>query len=194
MTIAISQVLHIIKIVLQMIAVQCKEKKNILIYLILVNLFASFGYLLLTAYTGLLTCGIAVVQTVIQYFYDKKKKKVPKSFAYIYILTSIIGGIFMYKSIIDILPILSFVMYTLSIMQKDTKHVRIYTLLKLLLWIPYDGLKLAIASMIGRIITIISTIIGMIRLDRKKVNRSIKLLNSAKELNTNVYNNGGTVI
>ena len=43
-----------------------------------------------------------------------------------------------------------------------------FTLLKLLLWIPYDAFNFAFASMIGRIITVISTIVGMIRLDRKK--------------------------
>ena len=166
MEILISQVFQIIKIVIQMVAVQFKEKKHILISFLLVNLFAATGYLLLKAYTGLITCSIAIIQTLIQYIYDKKNKTVPRYFVGIYLIASVVGGLVTYKSFIDILPILSFVMYTLSIIQKDSKHVRIFTLLKLILWIPYDGFKLAIASMIGRIITVISTIIGMIRLDK----------------------------
>ena len=167
MEIIISQIFQIIKIIIQMIAVQFKEKKHILVSFLLVNAFAAIGYLLLGAYTGLITCSIAIVQTLIQFYFDKLKKDVPKYFILIYLASSIVGGLFTYKSFIDILPVLSFLMYTLSILQKDSKHVRIFTLLKLLLWIPYDGFKLAIASMIGRIITIISTIVGMIRLDRK---------------------------
>lgn len=167
MEIIISQIFQIIKIIIQMVAVQFKDKKHILISFLLVNTFAAAGYLLLKAYTGLITCSIAIIQTLIQFIYDKRNKEVPKYFIFLYLFSSIIGGIFTYKTIIDILPILSFVMYTFSILQKDSKHVRIFTLLKLLLWIPYDGFKLAIASMIGRTITIVSTIVGMIRLDRK---------------------------
>ena len=168
MEIVLPQIFHVIKVVLQMVAVQFKQKKHILIAFIFVNLFAAMGYILLKAYTGLVTTSIAVVQTTIQYIYDKKQKEVPKYFVIIYLISSIIGGFFTFKTFIDILPILSFVMYTLSILPKKESTVRKFTLLKLLLWIPYDAYKLAIASMIGRIITVVSTIIGMVRLDRNK--------------------------
>lgn len=168
MEIILPQLFHVIKVVLQMVAVQFKQKKHILIAFIFVNIFAGLGYILLGAYTGLLTCGIAVIQTIIQYIFDKKQKEVPKYFSIIYLVSSIIGGFFTYKTFIDILPLLSFVMYTLSILPKKESTVRKFTLLKLLLWIPYDAFNFAFASMIGRIITVISTIVGMIRLDIKK--------------------------
>ena len=166
-----SQVLHIIKIIIQMVAVQFKDKKHILICFIIANVLSAAGYLLLGAYTGLIACSIAMIQTIIQYIYDNKNKEVPKSIILIYIISSCIGGMYTYKTLIDILPIISLVMNSLSLLQKDSKHVRVYTLLKYLAWIPYDAYKLAIVSLIGRLMTISSAIIGMIRFHEKENNQ-----------------------
>lgn len=168
MEIIIPQIFHVIKIVLQSVAVQFKQKKHILICFIFVNIFAAIGYILLKAYSGLIVCVIAILQTIIQYLYDKKKKETPKIIIVFYFVFAILGGIFTYKTIIDILPILSFIAYVLSIIQKNESNVRKYTLVKLILWIPYDLYNLAVVSCVGRIVTIISTIISMLRLDHKK--------------------------
>ena len=168
----VSQVLHVIKVILQTVAVQFKKKKHILIAFILVNLFAAIGYMLLKAYSGLIIGLIAVIQTAIQYIFDKKNKNVPKVIIALYFISSIIGGIYTYKTLIDILPVLSFIMYIMSIIQKKESKVRLFTFIKLILWIPYDLYNLAIASCIGRIITLVSTIVGIMRLDRKKVLKS----------------------
>lgn len=171
MLIFLSQVLHIIKIIIQMVAVQFKDKKNILICFIIANVLSAAGYLLLGAYTGLVACSIALIQTIIQYIYDNKNKEVPKTIIFLYIVTSCIGGMYTYKTLIDILPIISLVMNSLSLLQKDSKHVRVYTLLKYLAWIPYDAYKLAIVSLIGRLMTISSAIIGMIRFHNNENNQ-----------------------
>ena len=170
MEILLPQLFHIIKVVLQMIAVQFKQKRNILISFIFVNLFSAIGYILLGAYSGVLICSIAIIQTIVQYIYDKKGKKVPKYVITLYFISSILGGIYTYKTFIDILPILSFLMYIMSIIQSKESNVRKFTLIKLILWVPYDLYNLAIASGIGRIVTIISTVIGMHRLDNKEKN------------------------
>ena len=126
----------------------------------------GIGYILLKAYSGLVVCSIAIIQTIAQYYFDKKQKETPKYFILLYFILAILGGVITYKTLIDILPIFSFIAYVLSIIQKETSKIRFFTLIKLILWIPYDLYSLAVVSCIGRIITVISTIIGIIRLDK----------------------------
>ena len=62
----IAQILSFIAMVINMIAVQLKTKKQILLTIVASNLLFIISYILLKAYVGAITCGIVAIE-IIQY-------------------------------------------------------------------------------------------------------------------------------
>ena len=66
----IAQVFGIIGIICSVLSMQMKTKKNIMIFLILLNLASAFNFLFLDSYSGLLISSFAVIETFINYLFD----------------------------------------------------------------------------------------------------------------------------
>lgn len=160
-----SQVLGFLGVLSNIIGVQLKNKRNIMIAFIIANIFFSLCFLLLKSYSGMVISLFSVVQTVINYSFDKKDKKIPKYLIIFYIIISIICGLLTYKKALDVLPIICSILYTLSIVQTMEKRIRFITLINVSLWTAYDFMVGAYASGINSIILISSTLIAIIRYD-----------------------------
>ncbi len=157
-----------ISILINVITMQQKNKKNILIGLTFVNLTAIICYLLLKSYSAVIVDTIAMVQTYIKYKFDQQDKKMPIYIQFIFIAISIIGGIFTSHNLLDVIPIICLVLYTLSILQSKEKNIRLFTVANILGWMIYDFYAKAYVGILLSLFTLTSTIIAIIRYDIKK--------------------------
>ena len=164
----IAQFFGILVIISNIIAMQLKEKKNIIFMFFLINIFSTINYLLLNSYSGALICFFAIIQLFVNNFFEKRGKQISKIIIFAYIIISIILGLLTYKGIIDIIPIICSILFTISIIQSKEKYIRILTLVNILCWIPYGVICRAYTAAISDLITMISTIIGIYRFDIRK--------------------------
>ncbi len=147
------------------IGIQLKKKKHIMISFIFASLFFSINFALIKAYSGAVFSFIATIQTFINYCYDNKNKKYPILLIYSYVITALICGFLTYSNIIDLLPILSSIIYILTIIQKKEKYIRFLTLIYISLFVVYDFIIKAYLPLISGTIFVISIIISIIRYD-----------------------------
>ena len=165
----IAQILGIIGPSIKIISIQFKNKKNILLMFILVNLIIGIELSLLNAYTGALVCFVAVIQTIINYIYTTKNKKLPKFFIIIYVIVSLCVGIFSYKELMDLLTFFCAMLYIASICQTKEKNIRIISFLNFVFWIIYNLYHRAYTDALFKIAFLISTAIAIYRYDIKNI-------------------------
>lgn len=165
----VAQFFGVLVIISNIIAMQMKNKKQIIFMFILANLFSAINFVLLQSYSGAIICIFAIVQTFINKIFEKKVQKIPIIVIIIYIVISIILGAITFNSYIDILPIICSILYTITIIQNKEKNIRRITLVNIVLWIIYDIVCQAYTAGISDSLMIISTFIGMYRFDYKKV-------------------------
>ena len=165
----IAQILGIIGPSIKIISIQFKNKKNILLMFILVNLIIGIELALLDAYTGALVCFVAVIQTMINYIYVKKDKKLPNFFIVIYVIASLIVGIYSYKELMDILTILCAMLYIASICQTKEKNIRIISFLNFVFWIIYNIYHMAYTDALFKIAFLVSNANAIYKYDIKKI-------------------------
>ncbi len=153
------------------IGIQLKKKKSIMLSFMFSTLFFSINFLLIKAYAGSVISFISTIETFINYCYDKKEKEYPLPLIYSYIFISLISGAFTYRSIIDILPVLSSIVFIFTIIQKKEKNIRFLTLIYMLLFVAYDYIVCAYMPLLAATIYVVSIIISIIRYDimKKKI-------------------------
>lgn len=164
----IAQFFGVLVIIANVLAMQMKNKKQIILMFILANLFSAINFLLLKSYSGALICGFAIIQTLINKIFENKEVKVPKVIIGIYILILIALGRITYTNYIDILPIICSILYTLTILQEKESNIRKISLLNILLWVIYDITIKAYTASLSDILMTISTLIGIYRFDFRK--------------------------
>lgn len=167
----VAQLFGVLTIISNVIAMQMKNKKQIIFCYILANLFSAINFVLLQSYSGAIICLFAIIQTFINNIFEKKEKKLPKIIIAIYIFISILLGAVTFRSMIDILPIICSILYTLIIIQNKEKNIRKIALINIVIWVFYDIICRAYTAAISDSITTISTLIGIYRFDIKKADR-----------------------
>lgn len=164
----LAQILSFIAMVINMIAVQLKTKKQILLTIVISNLLFVISYLLLGAYVGALICGIVAIEIIINTILDGKGKKTPKYIIILYLIISILIGFLTFNSLIDLLPIIASILFLFTLVKSKEKYVRLLILGNLTSWIIYDFFVKAYLAGISDLFVISSTITAIIRYDIKK--------------------------
>lgn len=164
----LAQILSLIAMVINVVAVQLKTKKQILLAIVAANIFFVTSYILLGAYTGALTCIILITVIIINTILEDKGKKTPKILIGIYSIIYIVIGIITFNSLIDILPIIASILFIVTIRQEKEKYVRLLILGNSISWIIYDFIVSAYLTSISDLFTIVSTITAIYRYDIKK--------------------------
>ena len=164
----VAQFFGVLVIISNVIAMQMKKKKQIIICYVLANLFSSINFYLLNSYSGAIICLFAIFQTFINNYFEKNEKDVPKVLIVLYIIISILLGSITFNNYIDIMPIVCSILYTIIILQKKEANIRKIALINIIIWVVYDILCRAYPLAISDLITTASTIIGIYRFDIKK--------------------------
>ncbi len=114
---------------------QCKKRKQILFYLVIGNVIGAIGLIFLKAYAGALIQFVFGLETYINYRLEIKEKKNTPLLVGFYILLSIIASVITFKSWINIVPLISAFLHTITIIQEEENKV--INLSSLILWMPY---------------------------------------------------------
>lgn len=166
----LAQVLSFIAMIINIVAVQLKTKKQILLTTVVSNLFLIISYVLLGAYVGALNCSVVAIEIIINTILEDKGKRTPVLLIILYLMIFVLIGFTAFNSIIDFLSILGSTLFVLTFIQSKEKYVRLLILGNLILWIIYDFLVAAYFACISDLFVMFSTITAIYRYDiRKKV-------------------------
>ena len=123
-----------------------KSKKGFL----LLGIFGDIAYGMSFLFVGSWSAGVIALLSCLQfffvYFFEKKNKTMPKIIAFLFIVIFIGVGSLTWNSAWDIIPLASYIWYTLTLYIKDVKSIRLMYILPNILLVVYDIMVMAYAS------------------------------------------------
>ena len=161
----IAQSISVVTTIIAILCMQLKKMNIILIFQIAANALAGMTYFFLDGKSGLGISILAVVQTVVMYFYGKKEKT-PHWAVTLAFCASYVGySLIVYQNVFDLLPAAAAIFFALSVAQKKPSYYRIFAAINPLFWIMYDIHTLAYVYILMHSEIFISAVLGIIRLD-----------------------------
>lgn len=151
-------------ILASIISFQCKKHSSIIFFRTLNEFIFAIQYFLLGAYTGTAVSVIGCVRNIIftKRVSQGKKTTLP---VIIFSLLFIIFGIVTWQGKKSILIIVAKVLSTMAYGNKNTTVVRGVIFITSISWLIYNSVVFSIAGVLCEAFTIVSLIIGIIRLD-----------------------------
>ena len=159
-----AQIFAIIALIIMFFSYQKKSKKDFLFLQIFMNLFFGLQYFLLNAFSALASNIVSIIKSVIFYKYEKENRKIPTGLLILFVIIIITLGIFTYNGLSSIIPIIIAILYTYGTWQNKLINTYKIGVLAAILWIYYNFVVGAYASVIGSVIELIASITGLIRL------------------------------
>ena len=161
----IAQSISIVTTVIAILCVQLKKMNWILICQISANFLAGTTYFFIDGKSGLGISIIAVLQTVVMFLYEKKKKT-PHWLVTVAFCAAYVGySLLVYQTVFDLLPAAAAVFFALSVAQKKPERYRIFAAINPTFWVAYDIYAQAFVYIFMHSGIFISAIVGIIRLD-----------------------------
>ena len=159
-----AQILNCIGSTVNMVGINIKDKKKILLFFIVGNILTAVATGLLAAWVGMLILIVFVIETIINYFWDKKYDKYPVWLILIYVIVPCVLSAITFQSAWDLLPIAAGILFPLALLSRDFK-LRLLNLLSVSVWIPYN---LHIGQYVGAVscaVFVVINLVAIIRLD-----------------------------
>ena len=157
----ISQFIGFLAFGISILAYHKNNKEKILGNMVISNILNLLHYLLLGAYTGCITKGLAIFRDSFIIMKDKNQKYNKNFFLYIFIIIYIIVSIVTYKNIWSLLPLVAAIIYLIPIWNGDKKVVKQTALFCYFLWLIYNVFVFSIAGIFSNIVSIVSTSIAV---------------------------------
>lgn len=164
----LSDIAHIINVcnaVIAVLVMQLKDMKSILIGHITINLISGVAFFLLGGYSGAAIAGIAIVQCVVMFFYDRKSIKPPLPVVLLFMAAYIAGSVFNYHSPVDLLAALAALFFAIGVTRSKPSVVRLWNALNPLTWMVYDIFIDGYGALIMHGVIFLSLVIAILRLD-----------------------------
>jgi len=159
----VAQIFGVIGIILSVLSMQMKTKKNIMLMLLGLNLASALNFLFLDSFSGSLVCFFAVFETLINYLFDSRKKKVPIAVIVFYVIVNIALGVSTFTGWIDVLPIICALLYCATVCVKQEPTIRKLMFGNQTIWLIYDLIVKAYFFGVSNVLTLISIIVSMVR-------------------------------
>ena len=153
-----------IGILASIISFQCKKHNKILLFRTLNESFFALQYFLLGAYTGMTMNLIGCVRNIIFSKQVEKGKKTVAS-SIVFCILFFVLGLFTWQGPKSILIIIAKILSTIAYGNKNTTVVRAIIFVTSTSWLVYNYSVFSIAGVICEAFTLVSLIIGVIRLD-----------------------------
>ena len=160
----IIQLIGVLGIIASIISFQCKKHSSILLFRTLNEAVFALQYFLLDAYTGMAMNLIGCVRNIIftkQVSYGKKTTISTVVFSILFFIL----GVFTWQGIKSILIIIAKVLSTLAYGNKNTTIVRAIIFITSSSWLIYNYFVSSYAGVMCEAFTLISLVVGVIRLD-----------------------------
>lgn len=158
------QLIGALGIIASIISFQCKKHNSILFFRTLNESLFAIQYFLLGAFTGMAMNLVGCVRNVIFTKQVSNSKKTTVS-TIVFSVLFLIFGLFTWQGVKSILIIIAKVLSTLAYGNKNTTIVRAIIFITSSSWLVYNYFVSSYAGMLCEIFTLVSLIIGIIRLD-----------------------------
>ena len=158
------QALGIVGLLFGAAAFQSNKSKNIVVLKLLNDLFFSFKYLLLGAYTGAVMNWISCLRNLI-YARCTIKEKSNRVWMAVFCIFMLVTGILSWSSPMSLIAIIGKLLTTVSYGMKDAKKIRLLTLPSSVGWLIYDGYYGSMGGVINQILVLCSIGISIVRYD-----------------------------
>ena len=145
-----------------------RDMKLILLCVFSANALVGASYLATGAVNGAVTCFVCAAQAIINYFFDRKNKKLPVWLIVVYALTFIVVNILVFEHIFDLITMVASLTFIMCIGQKSGAKYRFWTILNMGLWLIYDVLSGSYSVLVSHILQFLFPIVGKVLFDRKK--------------------------
>ena len=166
----IAQVLGAIALVLMVISYFVKKKISFLFLQIIANLFYGLSFIFSSSLVAGINSIISILRVIQLYFYEKAGKTDPPYIIIIYSIIYIIVGIIFFNNILDIIPIITPIIFTIAMSMKNMQMVRYLMLPPNALLVFYAVMCQAYTTAILNFVEIIALIVAIIKfsIDKKK--------------------------
>ncbi len=161
----IAQGISVITAIIAIMSAQLKNMKAILVTQIIGNSLASSTYFLLGGFSGAGISIIAVLQTVVMYFYNVNDKKPHIPVTAAFILAYVVNAVLTFGSIFDIFPAIAAICFALAVAQTKSMNYRFFSIWNPLCWLVYDVYTHAYGNLLMHLGIFISVMIACVRLD-----------------------------
>jgi hypothetical protein len=159
------QLIGIIGLLIALLSFQKEKRGSILAYLIVAQVIFVLHFALLGAWIGAVMNAISALRSYISSQRMTKKWCSSNLWLYFFIIISWISGLFIWKSILSILPIIAMTIDSYATWNKNPKFIRLLTAIPRPLWFIYNYSVLSYAGMLSETMGFISIIAGIIRFD-----------------------------
>ena len=143
-----------------------KKMELILLLLFLGNTCVAISYFLTGAYNGGVSCTIGAIQTIINFFFERKDKPHPKWLIGLYAAAFIGINLLVYTQLADLIAIFACLTFIGCIGQKNGKLYRLWAIANCVLWLTYDLTSLAYGPILTHSFMLGLTLLGMLLHDR----------------------------
>lgn len=157
-----------------------KNKKSFLLISLLGDVVYGISFIFVNSFGAGLIVLLSCVQNLFFYYYSKLGKQTPIAISITFILLFVISGVSTFNTLWDIIPIVTYIWFTIVLYFKDMKVIRLMYVLPNILLAIYDLMVMAYASAFEDGIEAIF-LISIIIIDFIKSKKTSKV--------TNVYKN-----
>lgn len=173
----IAQIIGIIAMVFNISSYQFKEQKRVIACQLIGSGLFSIHFFMLGAYIGGLLNAIALVRAIV--FLRKDIFKTERiewliGFIVVYVLSYVLTFMVFGKefnvlnAFIEVLPVVGMTAMTIAFRSKSTKVTRLAGLVSSPSWLVYNIVNFAIGAICCEVFSLISIIVGLIRIDGGK--------------------------
>ncbi len=165
-----AHVLGILAVLAFLLCFQFKTRRNIIALNLTSRLLYIAQYILLGAFEGAVLDFAGFLMSFFAGYKEKEFFKKHMTAIMIGVnLVLVIAGLAMYEDIYSLFAILGIVFEVSGLWLTKEKNIRILSLIAAPMWLTYNLANMAYGSVVGNVLTMLSIIIAMVRLDFKKV-------------------------
>lgn len=161
----VSQIFATCSLVVTILCTWQKNRKGILLFLLLDSIFLTISYFFLNAYSGAITNIICIFRNIFFYLKENNEKIDNKYIPILFIIIHIIVGVLSFNSFNSILPIIGSVVFCIAAWQNNPKIVRLGTMIMVFMWLIYDITIKSYVSIITETISLLSAVLAIIKID-----------------------------
>lgn len=173
----IAQIIGVFAMAFNIWSYQQKQQKYIIALQLLGSALFTIHFFMLGAFMGGLLNAVGIVRAVVFLYKDKLKSNHVLwliGFISVYILSyvltfTLLGKEFTpFNGIIELLPVIGMTATTFAFRCRSAKNTRLLGLISSPSWLIYNIASLSVGAICCEVFSLISIIVGIIRLDRKK--------------------------
>ena len=173
----IAQIFGVIAMSIMVWSYQLKKQKHIIAMQLFGTAFFAVHFFMIKAYVGSLLNVVGIIRAFVFLNKDKfKSESIVWQFVFFaafiasYALTFIVFGkeFNLKNALVEMLPVIGMTAMSIAFRCKDAKSTRMLCLINSPSWLIYNLFNFSIGGMLCDTFSLISVIVGILRLDRKK--------------------------